>query len=57
MKAYSTLTTELDGRLLEVRLNRPQKRNAFTVQMSDELEDVFRLASRDDRVGDRKSVV
>ena len=51
MKAYSTIATELDGRLLEVRLNRPQKRNAFTVEMSDDLEDVFRVASQDDRVG------
>jgi enoyl-CoA hydratase/carnithine racemase len=51
MKAYSTIMTELDGRILIVRLNRPEKRNAFTVTMSDELEDVFRVASQADEVG------
>ncbi|HEX4378373.1 MAG TPA: crotonase/enoyl-CoA hydratase family protein [Steroidobacteraceae bacterium] len=51
MKTYATIETELNQRLLEVRLNRPQRRNAFTVEMSDELEDVFRQASRDDEVG------
>ena len=47
----ATLTTELseDGLLL-VRLNRPDQLNAFTLEMADELEALFRSASLDDAV-------
>jgi len=51
MKTYSTIALSLEKRVLTVTLNRPTRRNAFTVEMSDELEDAFRDASRDDDVG------
>ena len=51
MKDYATIATSIEGRVLTVLLNRPDRRNTFTVEMSDELEDAFRAASRDDGVG------
>ena len=47
----STLALELsDDGLLLVRLNRPEQLNAFTLEMADELEALFRSASLDDAV-------
>ena len=47
---YNTLGYDLDDGLLILRLNRPQKKNAFTVEMSVELIDAYKQASADDRV-------
>jgi enoyl-CoA hydratase/carnithine racemase len=49
--SYSTILYEIDKRVLTITLNRPDKLNAFTVQMADELVDAFGRASRDDAVG------
>jgi len=48
---YTTLTTHLEERILTVTLNRPDRLNAFTVEMANELETLFRAASGDDAVG------
>ncbi len=47
---YSTIEYLIDDGILTVTLNRPDKMNAFTVEMCEELEDAFRSASSDDRV-------
>ena len=49
--SYTTLSTELDHRVLTVTLDRPDAMNAFTVEMANELVDVFNTASSDDDVG------
>jgi len=49
--SYSTLETSLSDRVLLVRLNRPDRLNAFTVTMADELEQLFRSVNADDDVG------
>lgn len=46
-----TLQTELDDRVLWVRLNRPDQLNAFTPTMADELVATFLAASDNDGVG------
>jgi enoyl-CoA hydratase/carnithine racemase len=48
--AYTTLTTANDAGVLTLTLNRPEQMNAFTVEMADELVDVFTRASEDDAV-------
>lgn len=48
--AYDTLRLELDDGLLLLTLSRPERLNAFTVEMAGELVDAFRRASDDDRV-------
>jgi enoyl-CoA hydratase/carnithine racemase len=49
--AYETLTTELDADgILVATLNRPEKMNAFTVTMANELEDLFRSVNGRDEV-------
>jgi len=48
---YTTLACETQDRILTLRLNRPEQLNAFTVQMANELIDVFERASDDDAVG------
>ena len=47
---YNTLGYDIDDGLLILRLNRPHKMNAFTVEMSAELVDAYAQASADDRV-------
>lgn len=47
---YSTIEQRLKGGVLIITLNRPAKLNAFSVQMSYELEDAFDRASADDDV-------
>lgn len=47
---YQTIRADLDRDLLIVQLNRPDRMNAFTVEMCDELVDVFQQANKDDRV-------
>lgn len=51
MYRYNTLASSLDGRVLTLRLNRPDKLNAFTVEMANELEDFFLRVTDDDAVG------
>jgi enoyl-CoA hydratase/carnithine racemase len=48
--SYNTITYDVDGEILILRLNRPQKMNAFTTEMCDELIDAFTRVNHDDRV-------
>jgi enoyl-CoA hydratase/carnithine racemase len=48
---YTTLDYAVADRVLTLTLNRPERLNAFTVTMADELEHAFRRASADDDVG------
>jgi enoyl-CoA hydratase/carnithine racemase len=48
---YTTLDYAVADRVLTLTLNRPERLNAFTVTMADELEHAFRRASVDDTVG------
>lgn len=48
--SYETLLYEIDGPILTVTLNRPDKLNAYTGQMGAELEDAFLRADTDDDV-------
>ena len=48
---YTTLDYTVTDRVLTLTLNRPDRLNAFTVTMADELEHAFRRASADDLVG------
>ena len=48
---YTTLDCKVTDRVLTLTLNRPERLNAFTVTMADELEHAFRGASADDDVG------
>lgn len=47
---YETLRTAVDDGILTLTLNRPERLNAFTVGMANELIDVFARASEDDAV-------
>lgn len=49
--AYSTLSTVIEDRIRIVTLDRPEQMNAFTLEMADDLVDLFRTASADDAVG------
>jgi enoyl-CoA hydratase/carnithine racemase len=48
--AYETLLYEIDGPVLTVTLNRPDKLNAYTATMGAEIEDAFLRADRDDDI-------
>lgn len=48
--SYQTLALDNDDGILTVTLNRPEQLNAFTVQMADELVQLFNHASEDDDV-------
>ena len=48
---HATLQCSLEDRILTVHLHRPDRLNAFTVQMADELVALFGAASGDDAVG------
>ncbi len=48
---YTTLDYRVEDRILTLTLNRPDRLNAFTVTMADELEHAFRRASAADDVG------
>lgn len=47
---YSTLDWTVEDGVLRLTLNRPEKMNAFTVEMADELVDAYGRASADDAV-------
>jgi enoyl-CoA hydratase/carnithine racemase len=49
--AYQTLALELQDCILTVALSRQEQMNAFTVEMANELVDVFQWASESDEVG------
>ena len=49
--SYTTVDTDLSDRILTITLNRPEAMNAFTVEMANELVDLFNQASMDDDVG------
>ena len=48
---YETLACSLSDRVLTITLNRPERLNAFTVQMAEDLIAAFNRASDDDAVG------
>ncbi|HVJ51930.1 MAG TPA: crotonase/enoyl-CoA hydratase family protein [Aliidongia sp.] len=48
--AYQTIRYEIEEQILTVTLNRPDKLNAFTPEMLDELLDAFDRADADDEV-------
>lgn len=47
---YETLRYEIDNRILTITLNRPERMNAFTGRMCDELIAAFDAADADDNV-------
>src|SRR5688572_15428632 len=47
---YKTIEWLLSDHILTIRLNRPEKLNAFTVQMANELVDAFQRSSDDPSV-------
>ncbi|HCI10212.1 MAG TPA: enoyl-CoA hydratase, partial [Alcanivorax sp.] len=47
---YQHIRTELADNILTVTLNRPDRMNAFTLRMKDELVHVFGEADRDNQV-------
>jgi enoyl-CoA hydratase/carnithine racemase len=49
--SYTTLSWQIDRRVLTLTLNRPAQLNAFTVEMANELVDAYQRASDDDAVG------
>jgi enoyl-CoA hydratase/carnithine racemase len=51
VRNFTTLACEIHDRVLTIALNRPARRNTFTVQMADELVEVFTQANLDDDVG------
>jgi enoyl-CoA hydratase/carnithine racemase len=48
--SYETIRYDVEDELLILRLDRPSKMNAFTIQMCEELEHAYSRANRDDRV-------
>ncbi len=48
---FEQITTALDGRVLTITLNRPERLNAWTATMGRELIEAFDDADRDDEVG------
>lgn len=50
MDTYEEITYEVADAVATIALNRPQRRNGFTVRMSDELADAFERADADDDV-------
>ncbi|WP_293898439.1 enoyl-CoA hydratase-related protein [Phenylobacterium sp.] len=48
--AYETLLYDLEGPVLTITLNRPEKLNAYTAVMGGELADAFHRADADDAV-------
>jgi enoyl-CoA hydratase/carnithine racemase len=51
VRNFSTLACGVHDRVLTITLNRPERRNAFTVQMADDLVEAFTEANLDDGIG------
>jgi enoyl-CoA hydratase/carnithine racemase len=51
VKSFSTLACDIHDRILTITLNRPERRNTFTVQMADDLVEAFTEANLDDGIG------
>lgn len=51
MKEYNTLTTEVLGRVLLVRINRPESLNALNIELVAELKDLFDDTCDNDNIG------
>lgn len=51
MKSFTTLACDVHDRVLTITLNRPERRNTFTVQMADDLVEAFTEANLDDGIG------
>ena len=49
-KDYSTIFTTLDEGIFTIHLNRPDKLNAFTRDMMNEMIEAFDVSDADDRV-------
>ena len=49
-KPYNSILYEIEKNILTITLNRPDRMNAFTVEMAYELIDAFNTASEDDEV-------
>uniref|UniRef100_A0AAR2L0C4 Enoyl-CoA delta isomerase 2 n=1 Tax=Pygocentrus nattereri TaxID=42514 RepID=A0AAR2L0C4_PYGNA len=49
-KAYETLIVTTEDGIATIRLNRPQKKNAITLEMYNELMDALDVAGKDDSV-------
>jgi enoyl-CoA hydratase/carnithine racemase len=47
---YQEITYQVDDGILTITLNRPERMNAFTLRMKDELVDAFRRANDDDSI-------
>jgi enoyl-CoA hydratase/carnithine racemase len=47
---YETIRYDVDGPVLTLTLNRPEKMNAFTAQMGAEIGDAIRRANEDDTI-------
>ena len=47
---FEQITTELNDNVLTITLNRPERLNAFTATMGDELRAAFDTADADDEV-------
>lgn len=48
--AFETIVYEVANQVAWIRLNRPDKLNAFTAQMNHEIKDGIKMASKDDNV-------
>jgi enoyl-CoA hydratase/carnithine racemase len=51
VRNFLTLACDVHDRVLTITLNRPERRNAFTVQMADDLVEAFTEANLDDGIG------
>lgn len=47
---YQQITYEVNGPIATIALNRPERRNGYTVRMADELADAFPRADADDDI-------
>ena len=48
--SHKTLICELANQVLTITLNRPDRLNAFTLEMADELISIFKNANNDDSI-------
>lgn len=50
IETYQQITYEVNGPVATIALNRPERRNGYTVRMADELADAFPRADADDAI-------